>query len=72
MADYDERETVVRWGQRSDRVSVWTCIPSQARKIGRAGFKPDRVSKAKDGQEVGWWYELPVKKCRLLIRKMGS
>jgi hypothetical protein len=70
--DYDERETVIRIGEKTPTVAVWTCKRSMASRLKRKGHQPVRVSNSGDGREIAWWFEVPEKSIGLRVRPVRA
>ena len=58
-----EQETVFRYAADEMQVSVFTAYPPTRRKLTRAGYTPCKVSR-QDGQEVGWFFTIPLAEFR--------
>lgn len=58
-----ERETVLRWDGHKDVIHLFTAAPTVARKLGRAGYAPSRISTVK-GRECGWSFTIPYRDLR--------
>ncbi|MBI4565188.1 MAG: hypothetical protein HY716_10895 [Planctomycetes bacterium] len=72
MKDYDERETVIRIGERSETVSVWTCQKEVAARLRRKGHRPTRTSRTEAGREVGSWFEVSAERLLCLVMTDGE
>ena len=72
MPDYDERETVIRMGEKSEPVWIWTSKRTVANRLKRKGHETIRVSMGQDGREIGWWFELPPGSLKLRVWPAGT
>lgn len=63
MTAKSEQETVIRFSADEDTAHIWTASPAIKRKMDRIKAVPVRVTK-RDGEESGWFYEVPVKELR--------
>lgn len=67
MATNSERETVIRWGPSDPGVAaVWTNEPAVWRRLEKAGYAPERVTKALGGHITGKFFT--VSKRLILVR----
>ena len=63
MATRAEQETVLRWDEDAQVVSVWSSSPKTWRRCERLGLRPVRETTA-EGQASGKFYRLPVREFR--------
>lgn len=57
---FDERETVIRIGQKSPEIRIWTNIPAHARRIRRRGINPTKIGlEIGTKAEISWDFDIP-------------
>lgn len=54
-----EQETIIRWDEEAQQVSIWTASPKSYRKLRRLNLEPVKTV-LRDGKPIAWSFALEV------------